>query len=105
MNAEIYCLSSFNTEKAKGNMFIYCLVANKQYRFQIRTNSCAVIGRTRHVTSHNHIDWLAGLKIRIVSLNFAELEMDKIVQPKLYRRLRGVNINFNRIFQFFDHEI
>ena len=43
------------------------------------------------------IDWLAGPKIRIVGLSFAELEMDETVHLKLYI---GVNINFDRIFQF-----
>ena len=44
-------------------------------------DSRTVIGRTLHVTSPilSHIHWLAGPKIRIVGLSFAELEMDKTV--------------------------
>ena len=51
----------------------------------------AVIGRTRHGTSPiwSHIDWLAGPKIRIVGLSFAELEMEKTVYLKLYLPLSG----------------
>ena len=64
-----------------------------------------MIGRTRHVTSQiwSRIDWLTGPKIRIVGLSVAELELDKTVHLEFYYRcLGGVNINFNRIFQFYD---
>ena len=37
----------------------------------------------------SHIDWLAGPKILIVGLSFAELEMDKTVHFKLYLPLPG----------------
>ena len=66
--------------------------------------SCTVIGRTRHVTSPigSRIDWLTGPKIGVVGLSFAELEMGKTVQLEfICRCLGGVNINFNRIFQFY----
>ena len=54
--------------------------------------SRTVIGRTSLVTSPiwSHIDWLAGPKIRIVGLNFAELEMDKTVHLKLFLPLSDV---------------
>ena len=35
------------------------------------------------------IDWLAGLRIRIVDIRFAELELDKTVQLKLYLPMFG----------------
>ena len=66
--------------------------------------SRTVIGRTRHVTSPiwSRVDWLTGPKIRIVGLNFAEVEMDKqLIYNFIYRCLEGVNINFNRIFHFY----
>ena len=66
-----------------------------------------VIGKTCHVTSpiRSRIDWLASLKIPVVGLSFAELEMDKTVHLKLiYHCLGGVNVNFDRIFQFTDLE-
>ena len=46
-----------------------------------------------HVTSPiwSRFDWLAGLKIRIVGLRFAELEMDKTVHLKLYLPLSRRN--------------
>ena len=68
-------------------------------------DSRTVIGRTRHVTSPiwSPIDWLTGPKIRIVGHSFAELELDKIVHLEFYYRcLGGANIEFNRIFQFYD---
>ena len=45
-----------------------------------------IIGRTCHVTSPiwSCIVSFGGPKIRVVALNFAELEMDKIVHLKLY---------------------
>ena len=45
-----------------------------------------MIGRIHHVTSpiSSRIDSLAGQKIRIVGLSFAELETDKTVHLKLY---------------------
>ena len=54
-------------------------------------DSGTVIGRTRHVTSRiwSRIDWLTGPKIRIVSLGFAEIEMDKIVHLEFYLPLSG----------------
>ena len=54
-------------------------------------DSRTVIGRIRHVTSliWSRIDWLAGPKIRIVGLSFAELEMDKTVHLELYLLLSG----------------
>ena len=36
-------------------------------------------------------DWLAGLKIRLVGLSFAELEMDKTGHLKLYVLLSGTS--------------
>ena len=44
-----------------------------------------MIGRTRHVASPiwSRIDWLAGLKIRVVGLSFVELEMDETGHLKL----------------------
>ena len=50
-----------------------------------------VISRTRHVTSPiwSRVEWLAGPKIRIVGLSFAEHEMDKTVHFKLYLPLSG----------------
>ena len=50
-----------------------------------------MIGRTCHVTSPiwNSTDWLTGLKIRIVGLSFAELEMDKTVHLVFYLPLSG----------------
>ena len=50
-----------------------------------------MIGRIRHVTSPiwSRIDWLAGPKIRIVGLSFAELEMDKTVHLEFYLLLSG----------------
>ena len=50
-----------------------------------------VIGRTRHVTSPiwSRIDWLTCLKIRIVGLSFAELELDKTVHLEFYLPLSG----------------
>ena len=52
-------------------------------------DSRTVIDRTRHVTSPicSRIDWLSGLKIRIVGLSFAELEMDKTVHLEFYLSL------------------
>ena len=64
-----------------------------------------MIGRIRDVTSPiwSRIDWLAGLKIHIVGLSFAELEIDKTVHLEFYLLLMGaVNINFNRTFQFYN---
>ena len=54
-------------------------------------DSRTVIGRIRHVTSPicSRIDWLAGPKIRIVGLSFAELEMDKTVHLEFYLLLFG----------------
>ena len=54
-------------------------------------DSRTVIGRIRHVTSPiwSRIDWLAGPKIRIVGLSFAELEMDKTVNLEFYLLLSG----------------
>ena len=50
-----------------------------------------MIGRTRHVTNPiwSRIDWIAGPKIRIVGLRFAELETDKTVHLKLDLPLPG----------------
>ena len=54
-------------------------------------DSLTVIGRIRHVTSTiwSRIDWLAGPKIRIVGLSFAELEMDKTIHLEFYLLLSG----------------
>ena len=50
-----------------------------------------MIGRIRQVTSPiwSRIDWLAGPKIRIVSLSFAELDMDETVHLEFYLLLSG----------------
>ena len=50
-----------------------------------------MIDRTRYVTSPiwSRTDWLAGPKIRIVDLRFAELEMYKTVDLKRYLPLAG----------------
>ena len=56
---------------------------------------------SRDQSNLSRIDWLTGPKIRIVGLSFAELEMDKTVHLEFYLP-GGVNINFNRIFQFYD---
>ena len=50
-----------------------------------------MIGRTRHVTGPiwSRIDWLTGLKIRIVGLSFAEVEMDKTVHLEFHLPLSG----------------
>ena len=44
-----------------------------------------MISRIRHVTSPiwSHIDWLAGPKIRIVSLSFVKLKMDKTFKVQM----------------------
>ena len=57
----------------------------------VSSNYCLVIGRIRHVTSPiwSRIDWLAGPKIRVVVLSFAELEMDETVHLEFYLRLSG----------------
>ena len=55
-------------------------------------DSRTVIGRLiRQVTSPiwSRIDWLAGSKIRIVGLSFAEVEMDKRVHLEFYLLLSG----------------
>ena len=54
-------------------------------------DSRTVIGRIHHVTSPiwSRIDWLAGPKIRIVDLSFAELEMDQTVHLEFYLPLSG----------------
>ena len=54
-------------------------------------DSRTVIGRIHQVTSPiwSRIDWLAGPKIRIVDLSFAELEMDKTVHLEFYLPLSG----------------
>ena len=54
-------------------------------------DSRTVIGRIRQVTSPiwSSIDWLDGPKIRIVGLNFAEVEMDKTVHLEFYLPLSG----------------
>ena len=58
-----------------------------------------MIGRIGHVTSliQSSFDWLTGPKISIVSISFAELEMDFI-----YCYVGGVNVNLNILFQFYD---
>ena len=54
-------------------------------------DSRTVIGRIRHVTSPiwSRIDWLAGPKIPIVGLSFAELEIDKTVHLEFSLLLSG----------------
>ena len=62
-------------------------------------------GRTRQVTSPiwSRVDWLAGPKIRIVGLGFAELKMDKTVHLKLYLPLSGRSKHqLNGLFQSTD---
>ena len=61
-------------------MFTHLLPCLQRIRISDRV-SRTVIGRTRHVTSPiwSCIDWLAGPKILIVGLSFAELETDKTV--------------------------
>ena len=46
---------------------------------------CAADGQntSRDQSNLERIDWLAGLKIRIVALSFVELKMDKTVSLKL----------------------
>ena len=58
-----------------------------------------MIGRIGHVTIliQSSFNWLTGPKIGIVSISFAELEMDFI-----YCYVGGVNINFNILLQFYD---
>ena len=53
--------------------------------------SRTVIRRSRHVINPicSLIDWLAGPKIRIVGLSFAECKMDETVHVKLYLPLSG----------------
>ena len=50
-----------------------------------------MISRINHVISPiwSRIDWLAGPKVRIVGLGFAELEMDKTVHLEFYLLLSG----------------
>ena len=70
---------------------MWCLLPCLQTIRVSDRDSRTVIGRVRHVTSpiRSRIDWLAGPKIRIVALSFAELEMDKTVHLDFYLLLSG----------------
>ena len=81
------------------------LLPSLQRRRVSDQHSRTVIGRIRHVTTPiwSRIDWLTGSKIRILGLSFAELEVDKTVYLEFVCSCLGaVNINFYRIFQFYD---
>ena len=69
-------------------------------------DSRTVIGRTRHVTSPiwSRIDWLAGPKIRIVGLSFADVKIDETVHLEFHLSLFGRSKHqFKQdIFQFYD---
>ena len=46
-------------------------------------------GQTSSSPIWSRIDWLTGLKIRIVGLSFVELEMDKTAHLEFYLPLSG----------------